>query len=136
MAVWGVIQNGTIVNVISADSAFVNLYYPGAIQLDTMQPQPGIGWGYAAGRFTPPITITVDSISAKLDIAMPPVVVSATGGDGSYAFTANELPPGLTITPAGVIGGTPTKAGGYLVTILAADGQGHAGSLTTTIAVE
>ena len=37
--------------------------------------------------------------------------VTATGGSGSYTFTTNSaLPPGLALSAAGVVSGTPTAA--------------------------
>jgi hypothetical protein len=50
------------------------------------------------------------------------------GGTPPYAFSADGLVPGLSISPAGVISGTPAKAGKYPATITAAD---HAGNSLT-----
>ncbi|PWK85924.1 outer membrane autotransporter protein [Fulvimonas soli] len=58
--------------------------------------------------------------------------VTASGGIGpyTYAVTAGALPPGLTMSGAGAITGTPTGAGTYSFTITATDGSGGAGPYT------
>jgi choice-of-anchor A domain-containing protein/prepilin-type N-terminal cleavage/methylation domain-containing protein len=48
--------------------------------------------------------------------------VTAAGGVGPYLFSATGLPPGLSITGAGVISGTPTTAGTSSVTVTVTDG--------------
>lgn len=49
--------------------------------------------------------------------------VTAAGGVGPYTFavTSGSLPPGVTMTGAGVIAGTPTTAGTFNFTITATD---------------
>jgi hypothetical protein len=49
--------------------------------------------------------------------------ITASGGMPPYSFTmaAGTLPPGLSLSGAGVIGGTPTTAGSYQFTITATD---------------
>ncbi|HZM77324.1 MAG TPA: Ig domain-containing protein [Candidatus Limnocylindrales bacterium] len=50
----------------------------------------------------------------------------ATGGTGTYAWSANGLPPGLTINPStGLITGTARTTGTYTVTVTAAAGIGN-----------
>jgi hypothetical protein len=48
---------------------------------------------------------------------------TASNGSGNYTFSVSSgsLPPNLTLTPAGVLGGTPTTAGSYTFTIQASD---------------
>jgi uncharacterized protein (TIGR03437 family) len=49
-----------------------------------------------------------------------------TGGVAPYTFalSSGALPPGLTLSPTGVLSGTPTTAGTYSVIIGLADGNG------------
>ena len=76
-------------------------------------------------------------ISAALAIATPsslpngelllgygPVPATSTGGTGTKTWTAANLPPGVVISGAGVISGTPTTAGGYTPTITVQDAIG------------
>jgi hypothetical protein len=47
-------------------------------------------------------------------------VISATGGLGApyvWSFAGGQLPPGLTFSPGGVIGGVPTQAGTFHFTV-------------------
>ena len=47
-------------------------------------------------------------------------------------FSASGLPPGLAISPAGVISGTPSTGGQYSVTVTATDQTGASGSASFT----
>lgn len=47
-------QGGKVKTIILAPSQFVQQYYPGAIEIDSITPAPGIGWSYFKGEFTPP----------------------------------------------------------------------------------
>ena len=50
-------------------------------------------------------------------------VASSTGTPpGRFAITAGVLPPGLTLTGAGILAGTPTEAGSFIFTITASNG--------------
>jgi uncharacterized repeat protein (TIGR03803 family) len=53
-----------------------------------------------------------------------PVTLHATGGSGTYAFSLakrNKLPPGLTLSPAGVLSGTPARKGRFSFVVVARD---------------
>ena len=56
--------------------------------------------------------------------------LSSTGGSPphSYAVTAGAPPPGLTLSPAGVLSGTPTVAGSTSFTVAVTDANGCTGS--------
>src|ERR1044072_1300609 len=58
------------------------------------------------------------------------------GGAPPYDFSATGLPPGLSISRAGVISGTPTKAGSYSAAIVAADHAGNRLSLPYSLKVD
>jgi hypothetical protein len=88
-------------------------------------------------------------INAKLLINSSPPMQAITGTPFSVQLTANlpvtqwslnpgspPLPPGLTISPTGVISGTPTTAGEYGFRVLAKDdANGRSDSLSFTIKV-
>jgi hypothetical protein len=60
----------------------------------------------------PPLVPT----GATLPLANPgvpygPIQLGATGGVPPYTFTSSNLPPGISLSPSGVLSGTPTTAG-------------------------
>ncbi len=61
--------------------------------------------------------------------------ITGSGGTAPYTFavTGGVLPAGLTLTPAGVLAGTPTTAGTSTVTITGRDANGCFASVTYTI---
>ena len=63
--------------------------------------------------------------------------VSASGGTAPYSYdvTAGMLPPGIALSPAGSLSGTPTVAGSYNFTITATDASQLAKDANYTLAV-
>jgi prepilin-type N-terminal cleavage/methylation domain-containing protein len=55
--------------------------------------------------------------STQLHQTVSLAAAAAGASSASYAWTAAGLPPGLTVSPAGLISGTPTARGRYLVTL-------------------
>jgi uncharacterized protein YhjY with autotransporter beta-barrel domain len=58
---------------------------------------------------------------------------TASGGTGphSFALSAGALPPGLSLTGAGVLSGAPTTPGTYNFSIVASDSSGAPGPFTS-----
>ncbi len=56
-------------------------------------------------------------------VLYPDQTITANGGSGSYAFDlfSGSLPPGLTLSPGGLLSGTPTLAGTFPFTVRATD---------------
>jgi hypothetical protein len=84
------------------------------------------------------ITLSPSTLpSATAGTPYGPVTITATGGTGpyTYAVTSGSLPPGLTLSPAGVISGTPSQSGSFTVTITATDSLGCFGSQIYTALV-
>ena len=53
----------------------------------------------------------------------------------AYAVTVGSLPPGLSLTAGGVLGGTPTTAGSYSFTVEGEDANGFTASRSYTVAI-
>jgi uncharacterized protein YhjY with autotransporter beta-barrel domain len=62
---------------------------------------------------------------------------TSTGGAAPYTYTVLDgtLPPGLTLSSAGTISGTPTTAGTYTFNVRAADSGSNTGYTSSTITV-
>ncbi len=86
------------------------------------------------GTITGPVVVTVQPIpTLTFTGSLPNAVVGvaytqtlqATGGVApyTYAVTAGALPPGLTLSTAGVVSGTPTAVGAYSFTATATDSE-------------
>ncbi|HEX3514426.1 MAG TPA: protease pro-enzyme activation domain-containing protein, partial [Trebonia sp.] len=83
-------------------------------------------------------TVTVTSLINQVTtvgatVSLP--ITAADSGGASLTFSATGLPPGLSISPSGLISGSPTAAGTYSVTVTATDTTGASGSTTFTMTV-
>ena len=106
----------------------------GAVTLDTN----AVTVTCAAGP-PPPVCPTITLAPATLPTGTVGVAYSQTitgsGGTAPYSFgvTAGAPPAGLTLTPAGVLAGTPTTAGTSSVTIRGTDANGCFAALSYTL---
>jgi hypothetical protein len=89
-----------------------------------------------------PLTITTVGPYLPVGVvgsAYPPTTIHASGGTGFYTFSATGLPPGLSITSAGLISagpGVPAPGGTYnSVVVTVADSSGATASATYTITI-
>ncbi|MEU6867527.1 Ig domain-containing protein [Streptomyces sp. NPDC046876] len=79
----------------------------------------------------PTVASPGDQVSYQYDSVR--IQVTATGGTGSYSWSAVNLPTGARIDPAtGVISGTLRGAGTRTVTVTATDAAGASGSAVFT----
>lgn len=58
-----------------------------------------------------PVSQTTRTVPALQTGRAYQVQLQATGGDGAYRWSAVNLPAGLTVSPSGLLSGTPTRAG-------------------------
>jgi hypothetical protein len=83
----------------------------------------------------PVITISPATLPAGTVGVAYSQTLSASGGSGSYVFAVSSgtLPDRLTLSPAGVLAGTPTAIGSSVVTIKVTDGNNCPSSIPYTI---
>lgn len=72
------IENEEVANIIVCDEQFSH-EFPGYLRIDDINPQPGPGWKYSNGTFTPPLP----------PVPTPPTVYSKFGFRSR--FTLSEL---------------------------------------------
>ena len=85
----------------------------------------------------PPITLSPPTLpNGTVGVAYTQTIVGS-GGTAPYTFgvTAGALPAGLTLTPAGVLAGTPTTAGASTFTIRGTDANGCFASVAYAITI-
>jgi Putative Ig domain len=94
---------------------------------------PNTSAAFAAGTTSSGVTVTNPGSQTGTVGTSTSLTAGASGGTGSYTWTATGLPTGLSIASStGKISGTPTTAGTYSVTITATDTAGATGSATFT----
>jgi hypothetical protein len=74
----------------------------------------------------PPLSVTTTSLpGGQVGSVYGPVTLAATGGVTPYSWsvTSGSLPPGLSLSTAGVISGTPTAHGTYGFTVTVSDSE-------------
>jgi Putative Ig domain len=93
-----------------------------------------MGWQGAA---CPAITVSPATLPNGTVSAAYNQTITAAGGTAAYTYTvtAGSLPPGITLTAAGVLSGTPTHSGTYSPTITATDANACTGNLAYTITI-
>jgi large repetitive protein len=84
---------------------------------------------YALTVAPPVITIDQSSLPAATVASAYTSTLTASGGVAphSFAVTAGGLPAGLSLSPAGVLSGTPTAGGSFTFTVSATDASGAPG---------
>lgn len=88
---------------------------------------------------TPGIALVPTTLpQGKVAVAYTSTTLSAAGGTApySYAVTSGAMPAGLTLSPAGVVSGTPTAAGSFNITVTATDKFNFQGTQAYTIVVD
>ncbi len=94
----------------------------------------GSGWDGPTGLGTPigttafapsgtsGVTITNPGAQAATIGSAFSLTLSARGGSGSYSWTGTGLPPGLSLSTAGVVSGKPSATGSFAVTVTGTSG--------------
>jgi len=84
-----------------------------------------------------PLAVTTTSLPGATLGSAYSAALAATGGTPPYTWsvTAGSLPPGLSLSSAGTISGTPAVAGTYPVTVQAADSASPRQTATARLSV-
>ena len=98
---------------------------------------------YVISHINGTLTVTPNSVSPTITSGTPPggtmgapySFASTATGTAPITFTATGLPPGLSMSAAGLIAGTPTTAGTFVGTITAANGTLPNATLGFSIAI-
>lgn len=80
-------------------------------------------YGYFAPTMVPPLAVTTTALASG-GVGVPySATLSATGGTPPYTWSlvSGSLPPGLSLSSAGEISGTPSAAGSYSFTVQVTD---------------
>ncbi|HPA27817.1 MAG TPA: M6 family metalloprotease domain-containing protein [Acidobacteriota bacterium] len=85
----------------------------------------------------PTITVLPSSLPNGVAGTAYSQTITASGGTApyTYAVTSGALPGGLTLSPAGLLSGTPSNTGNYNFTVTATDSGSCAGSRNYTLSV-
>jgi hypothetical protein len=81
------------------------------------------------------ITTTSPLPAGQVGVQYPGVQFQAAGGSGTYTWSADGTPPGLSLSSTGALSGTPTKAGTFTipVTVIDSNKATASGSFSITI---
>ena len=81
-----------------------------------------------------PVVTTAALAAARVAVAYS-AALTATGGTAPLTWSATSLPTGLTVSPAGVVTGTPTASGTAALTVIATDAAGRTGSAALSLTI-
>ncbi len=95
--------------------------------------------GYNGGGTTQfSVTTTSGQLATVVvNTVYPGTTLTAANGTAPYtwAVSSGSLPMGISVSPAGVISGTPTQSGVFSFTVTAKDSQGHMASASLTLTI-
>ncbi|MFZ9630077.1 MAG: putative Ig domain-containing protein, partial [Ilumatobacteraceae bacterium] len=85
----------------------------------------------------PPVVSTTALTAATVNIAISRTLTVSSGTSPyAWALTAGSLPPGVTLSTAGVISGTPTATGLYTFTVQVTDALGRSDDQVLSLSVD
>jgi hypothetical protein len=82
-----------------------------------------------------PLTITTTSLPGGVVGVHYTTTLTASGGTGTFTWSATTLPTGLTLATTGNLSGTPTKAGTFSTKVTVKDGAGTTAKKTLPITI-
>lgn len=141
--------NGTAETTTFVGSAQVTASIPasaihtaGTFPVTVTNPLPGGGTSSSLNFTVSNGALSVSSATLPVGVAAvayPSTNLAATGGNSPYTWTttpvSGSLPPGLSLSSAGAITGTPTTAGTYPFTVKVTDSASNTATGAFSIAV-
>ncbi|MDQ2949559.1 MAG: Ig domain-containing protein, partial [Acidobacteriota bacterium] len=124
-------------NVIVNAGSLNSGTYSGAVTLQCVNGSPCVPVAI-------PVNVTVAAASLGITTTSLPqanvgssysATLAASGGVPPYTWSATGLPPGLNISTAGVVSGTPTVIGTFQPTVTVRDSAGTSASKTLSLSV-
>lgn len=91
--------------------------------------------GYALRVVAPPLAISPTTLPGAKVGERYTVQMQGAGGVAGYTWSADSMPPGLTLSPSGLIDGTPSAAGTWRTVITVQSGTERFG-ITPSITVD
>ncbi len=84
-----------------------------------------LGCGSSSPAPSAPLSVVTSTLPQGVVYVPYNATLSATGGIAPYAWNvaSGNLPPGLSLSRAGVLSGTPTASGGFSFTVSVSDSQ-------------
>jgi hypothetical protein len=114
--------------------------YPFTLTATSSNGTCSVSQTYSLTVTAPCFTFTVDPSPLPSGSKNVPYseTLTATGGIAPYKFSKKSgvLPPGLSLSPYGVISGTPTKTGNFSFTVLIMDETGCATTWPAAITIK
>lgn len=108
----------------------------------TLTATDGLGFtgsqAYTLAIGAPTVVVSASTTNATGQVGVPySAQYSASGGTAPYAYavTSGALPPGVVLSAAGALSGTPTAAGTFNFTITGTDSLGFTGARPSTLNV-
>ena len=96
----------------------------------------GTGATYTLQVVCPTITVTNPSVNSGVAGTPFSATFTESGGIGTTTFSeSGALPAGITLSPSGVLSGTPTTVGSFPITVTATDSFGCTGSSSYTLTI-
>ena len=89
------------------------------------------------GTATAPLLVTTTSLPGGLTGVAYNQTLTASGGLAPYSWTnlSKTFPKGLSLSPSGVISGTPTASGAFNFTVMATDGLSDSATQALTLTI-
>jgi hypothetical protein len=104
---------------------------------DSSQPTPATSTRSYSLTINTPLTLTNASLPNGLTGTPYAAIFTTIGGQPQYTYSLTDgtLPTGLSLSPMGVITGTPTAAGNYIITVQVSDSSLTPSAVTKTYAI-